>query len=225
MARRTKAEALETRQLILDAAEQVFFARGVARTSLKDVADAAGLTRGAIYWHFKDKVELFIGMMDRAILPCEQAVLLASQESELEPRQALEAIAMAPLIQLQHDSKMQRLFHIATSRTEYTEDMRVVSQRHLDSVASYQQRLLGVLQRAADDQTLPAPACHQRMAIALFALVNGLMLHWIQTEQGFELVATGQAAIRALLGGLFSVLPAAGPAASYCVAAAARAGC
>ena len=71
MVRRTKEEALETRNRILDAAEAVFHARGVARPSLADIAEAAGVTRGAIYWHFKDKSVVFAAMCDRVNLPVE----------------------------------------------------------------------------------------------------------------------------------------------------------
>ena len=59
MARRTKQEAQATRSHILDTAELVFEQRGVSGTSLGEIAKAAGLTRGAIYWHFKDKADLF----------------------------------------------------------------------------------------------------------------------------------------------------------------------
>ena len=59
MARRTKEDAEATRNKLLDAAAEVFFAKGVAGASLSEVAQAAGLTRGAIYWHLKDKVDLF----------------------------------------------------------------------------------------------------------------------------------------------------------------------
>ncbi|HKW83015.1 MAG TPA: TetR family transcriptional regulator, partial [Burkholderiaceae bacterium] len=73
MARRTKEEAQATRSLILDTAELVFEQRGVSGTSLNEIAKAAGLTRGAIYWHFQNKADLFNAMMDRATLPLEQA--------------------------------------------------------------------------------------------------------------------------------------------------------
>ncbi len=56
---KTKQKAEETRQQILDAAVREFSAHGVSRTSLTDIAIAAGVTRGAIYWHFKNKVDLF----------------------------------------------------------------------------------------------------------------------------------------------------------------------
>jgi len=62
MARKTKLEALETRERLLDAGEVVFRQRGVTRTSLAEIAAAAGVTRGAVYWHFKDKAALFHAM-------------------------------------------------------------------------------------------------------------------------------------------------------------------
>lgn len=59
MARKTKQEAQETRQYILDVALRLFSQQGVSSTSLGEIAKAAGVTRGAIYWHFKDKSDLF----------------------------------------------------------------------------------------------------------------------------------------------------------------------
>lgn len=59
MARKTKQQALETRQHILDVAMRLFSQQGVSATSLAQIAQAAGVTRGAIYWHFKDKSDLF----------------------------------------------------------------------------------------------------------------------------------------------------------------------
>ena len=65
MARRTKLEAEQTRHAILDAAERIFYAHGVTRTSLEEIAKHAGVTRGAVYWHFKDKIELCEAMLQR----------------------------------------------------------------------------------------------------------------------------------------------------------------
>ena len=59
MARKTKQQALETRQHILDVAIRLFSQQGVSATSLADIAQAAGVTRGAIYWHFRNKSDLF----------------------------------------------------------------------------------------------------------------------------------------------------------------------
>jgi TetR/AcrR family acrAB operon transcriptional repressor len=74
MARRTKAEAEATREALLDAAEEVFFEKGVAHASLEQVACQAGVTRGALYWHFRNKADLFRAMLDRVRMPFEELV-------------------------------------------------------------------------------------------------------------------------------------------------------
>ena len=79
--RRTKEEALATRNGLLDAAERLFLEQGVAGTSLNDIAVAAGTTRGAIYWHFRDKADLFNAMMDAmAMLPKKSGLYLEHVE-------------------------------------------------------------------------------------------------------------------------------------------------
>jgi AcrR family transcriptional regulator len=51
--------AEETRNAIVAAARRLFATKGYANTSIKDLVDAAAVTRGALYHHFKDKEELF----------------------------------------------------------------------------------------------------------------------------------------------------------------------
>lgn len=67
MARKTKVEADRTREGLLDAAEQCFAERGVAGASLQQIAQRAGVTRGAIYWHFRDKGAIVDAMWDRVL--------------------------------------------------------------------------------------------------------------------------------------------------------------
>ena len=74
MPRRTKAEAEATREALLDAAEDVFLDKGVSRTSLEHIARHAGMTRGAVYWHFKNKADLFHAMLDRVKMPLQQII-------------------------------------------------------------------------------------------------------------------------------------------------------
>ena len=117
MARRTKEEAQATRSHILDTAELVFQERGVSRTSLNDIALAAGLTRGAIYWHFKDKADLFNAMLLRVTLPMEQMVH-ASDDPQLDAPvdHILESFVDA-LRKTVHDPQVRRVFFIATTRS------------------------------------------------------------------------------------------------------------
>lgn len=56
---------LETRQALLDAAEQLFLRRGFSATSLDLIAEEAGFTKGAVYSHFANKDDLFLALLDR----------------------------------------------------------------------------------------------------------------------------------------------------------------
>jgi AcrR family transcriptional regulator len=62
----TREKRLEhTRSLLLDAAEEVFAEKGFMASSLDDIANTAGYTKGAIYKHFDTKEDLFLAVSDR----------------------------------------------------------------------------------------------------------------------------------------------------------------
>lgn len=63
--KRTKEDALKTKQALIDASLEVFLEKGYAATTLQDIADKAGVTRGAIYWHFKGKDDFYRELYER----------------------------------------------------------------------------------------------------------------------------------------------------------------
>ena len=219
MARRTKEEAQETRNHLLDAAEHLFLAQGVSRTSLQDIARRAGATRGAVYWHFKDKADLFNAMMDRITLPMEETF---SPEPELDAQQvkdnaapqadsgaqALERIRQAMLSILNlivTDPQTRRVLEVATHKVEYVEDLMAVRQRHLNVRSGFLLRVEQSLQTTlaaqpnanADQQLSPSMA-----AQGLHALIDGLVQNWLLDPQAFDLLKVGQYAIDVYLRGL-----------------------
>src|ERR1044072_7054011 len=110
MARKTREEALATRERLLDAAELLFREHGVTRTSLAEVATAAGMTRGAGYWHFKDKAELFCAMCARATLPLEANFERSGQDAQTDPLGTLRALTIGALQSLANDARAQNVF-------------------------------------------------------------------------------------------------------------------
>ncbi|QEM82429.1 TetR family transcriptional regulator [Halomonas binhaiensis] len=93
MARRTKAEAAETKEALLDAAEQVFLEVGVTRASLEQISRCAGLTRGALYWHFRNKEDLFRAMINRVSIPFQE--LISGLDDPTLADRPLDAIRLA----------------------------------------------------------------------------------------------------------------------------------
>ena len=65
MVRRTKEEAEQTRDAILDSALDVFYEKGFSRTTFDEIAKRINLTKGAVYWHFRNKVDLLAMLMKK----------------------------------------------------------------------------------------------------------------------------------------------------------------
>jgi len=202
MVRRTKEEAQETRNRLLDAAEILFQAQGVSQTSLQQIAHQAGATRGAIYWHFKDKAALFNAMMDRVTLPLEAEVAKAAAGRGAEPMDEVEHQMVEALKLMTSDMQVRRVFDIATHKVEYTHDMESVQQRHLTArngcVIEFEKAMVADARRTRKRLPIPAPAAAQ----GLHALISGLIQNWLLDPAAFDLVATGRQAFRVYLSGL-----------------------
>lgn len=202
MAGRTKEDAGATRQALLDAAEQVFYDKGVARASLAEIALAAGATRGAIYWHFKDKVDLFNAMVDRIRLPLE-AVRSADTLAGLgDPLQRVRGVVQQLLAIIVNDAHTRRVFEIAMYRVEYVSELSDVRERHQAALARFRAQLAQDLELAARQAAVVLPMPLADAALGLQALFDGLLQAWILGGAGFDLCAIGAGAVDAYLRGL-----------------------
>ena len=119
MARKTKAEAQKTRQLLIEAAIEQFAARGVASTTLTDIADAAGLTRGAVYWHFSSKAEIFNAIWQEQCPLREIIRGLLSQGEEDKPLFILRELFVTALQYIARDRRQRTLLQILYHKCEF----------------------------------------------------------------------------------------------------------
>lgn len=90
MPRRSKEEAEKTRQHLLETALGMFAERGISRTSLKDVAAEAGLTHGALYWHFKNRADLVSALYEECRFPIDDLYIDHLQSARQNALEALE---------------------------------------------------------------------------------------------------------------------------------------
>jgi TetR/AcrR family acrAB operon transcriptional repressor len=211
MVRRTKADAEATRHSLLDAAEQLFQARGVSGTSLNDIANAAGTTRGAIYWHFKDKADLFNAMMERVTLPLEQTLASAgaSARAAEDPLQILRQAMQQALHKTASDDQTRRVFEIATHQVEYSEEMHAVRDRHLQVRNDCVKQTAQVLQAAAHKDRLKLTMPFAAAALGMHVIVDGLIQNWLLDPGAFDLTRCGRQVVDTYLSGLGFAQPAA----------------
>lgn len=204
MVRRTKADALVTRNALLDAAEHLFQARGVSRTSLNDIATSAGTTRGAIYWHFEDKADLFNAMMERVTMPLEGVLASAASQAEAAatPLLSLRDSMMNALKQTANDEQTRRVFEVATHKVEYVSEMQAVRERHLrvrnQCMAMTEKALREVVRREGIKLPMPLPTA----ALGLHVIMDGLIQNWLLDPLAFDLVKSGRHTMDTYLTGL-----------------------
>ncbi|AEX53198.1 transcriptional regulator [Rahnella aquatilis CIP 78.65 = ATCC 33071] len=187
MARKTKSQALETRQQILDAAVREFSARGVSSTSLTDIANAAGVTRGAIYWHFRNKVELFNAIWEAY----ESRIKVLEVEYQTKfpnnPLRILREILIYILVATVTDSQRKALMEIIFHKCEFVGEMTSVHEARKALYMEGYGKIERILVRCIEEKQLPATLDTRQAAIILRAYLTGLMENWLFIPESFDL--------------------------------------
>ncbi|HKR40068.1 MAG TPA: TetR family transcriptional regulator [Paraburkholderia sp.] len=177
--RRTKTAAWETRNRILDAAEHVFVARGVASATLSDIASAASVTRGAIYGHFENKSELFASMIERAGLPTEALVKEVANTPETEPLDHIRKVFAESLHGVARNPRTWRIFAIIFRKYELADESCPVLVRCRRAADELQMHLQAALRQAVHGGQLPGNLDVEFSSSLLLVLWNGVLLEWL----------------------------------------------
>jgi len=185
MVRRTKAEAELTRQEIVAAARRVFHERGVRCCSLEQIALAAGVTRGAVYWHFKDKSALFFAVRNEGYESFAQCIGDALADDRLrDPLNAVADALKAVFVLLENDEMARQTLEILLLRCEYTGELADALQLVFESHRHLQELLQGTYERAATQGLLRAGLDPELLAMETLTFLTGLLERWIVDRRG-----------------------------------------
>lgn len=201
MARRTKQEAEATRAGILDAAELCFLEDGVFRTTLENIATRAGYTRGAVYWHFKNKLEVLDAVVDRVELPIFTGLQHAAQDGSEWPIRGLRDFFKNAFEEFESNPHARNVIEIGLLRCEFVEETRPILIRqqrgasvalaHMTEAFTQAQRL-GQLREGLDPTVC---------GMAVHCLISGVLREWLLHPETFSLQRDGLAALDVVLAG------------------------
>ena len=202
MARKTKEDTEHTYALLLDAAESVFTLKGVASTTLNDIAIEAGMTRGAIYWHFKDKGELVRAMCERATLPMEAMVNEVLAVAGDDPLGSVRRLTVHALTQIAESKRQHTVFDILFHKCEKTGELAEVFERELESRNECHSQIEGLLKQAVKRGQLPLDTDTHLAMQALHSYLIGLMHEWLLAPESYDLAKQAESLVDVLLAGL-----------------------
>lgn len=178
MPRKTKEEAMKTRAAIMRAAELAFFEKGVVSTSLQEIAQKAGVTRGAVYWHFRDKADLLRAISEDDFRLSEALMNRLLPVEMGDPLGTMLQACLEGMRSIMNDTCRRRVLTILTKRCEYLEEMQPLiahSQKCRETVI---QRMTAHFEQAAQRGQLASCWTPVDAAHALQALLYG----FVETE-------------------------------------------
>jgi len=198
MARKTKKEAQQTRQRLIEAAIGQFATRGVANTTLTDIADAARVTRGAVYWHFSSKSEIFNAIWEQQ-LPLREIIRdrLSLSEND-DPLLMLREQFITTLQYIAHEPRQCALLQILYHKCEFTDE--VISEYEIRKrIGINYECLRKTLELCVLKNTI-SPSVNIELTLIVFhGFFSGLIKNWLMNRESFNLYQQAPALVDNIL--------------------------
>jgi TetR/AcrR family transcriptional regulator, acrAB operon repressor len=189
MVRKTKEDAEITRQKLIDAAREVFLVKGVSRTSLQQIAAHAGVTRGAVYWHFSNKTELFYAMREQVFLPLIDRMddtLLTEYDldSEIDPLSRIEKSLLDTINELSQDQTTRQTYEVMMSKCEYVDEFAEVLQDMLNNCSGVVEKFEHAYANAQKLNLVQSHVTAKELAMDTHLFFSGLFNMWVKDADG-----------------------------------------
>ncbi len=199
--RRTKEDAAATRRAILEAALTVFSRQGYAAARLEDIAHEAGVTRGAIYWHFASKVDLYGKLVSEASARSSVVVeqVFAEGGTFLDMCRRL----MIRLLEyLEEDETYRSVQELVLFKSEVTPELEEGVRMKMDAVRAIEELLADFMRGGIADGYVRADLDPVIGARALYTYLNGISIGWLLDQKAFSLRESAPALVDIYIRGI-----------------------
>ncbi len=201
MARKTLAETQATHQALLRAGLMVFSQHGYAATRLEDVAQAAGVTRGAIYWHFTSKADLYAALVDDASARLDR-VIASARGGGGSFLAITRRVMVRMLAYLEEDETYRAVQGLLLLKTGVAPDLHAGHQQQLEAIRAKEAELTTVMRGGIAAGEFRADLDPVEGARAMLAYLNGVALHWLLLPDAFSIKASAPALVDIYLRGI-----------------------
>ena len=199
--RRTKEEAAVTRATLLKTALSVFSAKGYSAATLDDVAEAAKMTRGAIYWHFKSKADLYNILIQevsaRGAAVVQQAVAEGGSLIEILRRVFVRQCAL-----IEEDKEARAVMELALFKTGLDPELQAGRKKQLEAGNALIAGITDAMRQGVAHGVLRKDTDPADMARAFIAFENGVIQLWLASPKSFSLKSSAGSFADILIAGL-----------------------
>ena len=184
--RRTKEDARTTKEDILNAAVEIFAAKGVAKTTLDEIACKAHVTRGAIYWHFKNKTEIFDALHERLHRPLVDMIMQDMEKDHPEPLQQLQDLCIKLLLDLQNNPQKKQALTLFLTKCDYSGDLAPYQEKHRAQKSESMKLFSRYFERAKKKHILPAESDPELLALSINCFLKGIAVEYLWNPESFH---------------------------------------
>ena len=201
MVRKTKEEAELTRQMVMAAALKVFSRQGYAATRLEDIAEEAGVTRGAIYWHFKNKADLYTALQYHAAARLDGVVdeAISSAGSAFD---ALRRVMVRIWVYLVEDEEFRAVHEMTLLKTELLPELMAGMEEKLQNMQKTNEQIAEAMREAMVEGDIDPTLDPGTVALAYTAYLNGMTMVYILARGEFPLKEQADALADVFMRGL-----------------------
>jgi AcrR family transcriptional regulator len=185
--RKTKKEADNTKQSILDAAVRLFSEHGVAKTSLQKIAQAANVTRGAVYWHFSSKQDIFEALHDQLHLPFIQMITDGLEAVSPNAIVQLQEVCTKLLIDLEENETKKKIATLFLLRCDYSDEFAQSKDRYNVKKKQKHVTLSGYFDKAIKQGVLPENTDSMLLTIGISAYLRGIAVEYLEDPDAFSM--------------------------------------
>lgn len=176
MARKTKELALETRKKLLESALDIMSEKHFDAVSITDIATRVGLSKGAVYWHFKNKNDLLVNLIRQI---GESAGLVSPREEDPpEDFEGLRRFFSNKLRVSDKNERMQKINKLLHRGREWPEDVHAAVEALISDIVKRDREIIavaeGVILRCQERNEIRADFPANEIATLLFAIFHGI---------------------------------------------------
>ena len=187
----------ERRDQILQAAIACFSRKGYHLTTMNDIVAESGMSKGSLYWHYKNKKDILFAVMDWYLNQITEEMLVAAQESPTATDKLKSVFDLFAATVAAEDT----LFNVFIDFYAETRHDQEVTQRFRQGIMPYIDYVAQIIQEGiATGEFKPVETRH--MAVVFMAASEGLLLYKIILAGDFAWNRTLQLFAETMLAGL-----------------------
>lgn len=185
--RKTKEEAENTKTEILDSATKLFAEKGYFNTSLEDVAQSAGVTRGAVYWHFKNKTEIFEALFERLHKPFVEMILQDIQQDHPKPLEQIQTLCSSMLLDVEANAQKRLTLTLFMIKCDYSGELEPYKEIHLKQKQEKSKLFEQYFVRAKEKGQLGKHSDPELLTMALCCYMKGILVEYLNDPARFDI--------------------------------------